>query len=476
MAGAREEPVAALPFERLGPAAGAEALARSRGRADALRRRLAGRAIWHVNSTAAGGGVAEMLPSLIGYARGLGLDARWLVIGGEPPFFGVTKRLHHALHGSAGDGGPLAAAERRVYERTADANAGGALARIGPRDVVVLHDPQTAGLAPHLARARPGAAVIWRSHIGVDAANAETERGWAFLAPYLETAAAFVFTREAYAPPFAAGRPTAVVPPSIDPLTPKNEDLGAETARAVLARAGLIAGGDRGPVAFAGAGGAARRVERRAEVVRAGAPPAPDAPLVVQVSRWDPLKDPVGVMRAFAPLAGSGAGAELVLAGPETSGVADDPEAARVLEETVRAWRALPPPARDRVHLASLPTADLAENAAVVNALQRHAAVIVQKSLQEGFGLTVTEAMWKGRPVLASAVGGIRDQIEDGRSGVLLGDPSDLAACGTGLRALLGDPARREAIGRAARERVRERFLVTRHLDQYADLIERIGA
>ena len=477
MAGAREEPVAALPLDRLGPAAGAEALARTRGRADALRRRLGGRAIWHVNSTAAGGGVAEMLPSLIGYARGLGLDARWLVIGGEPPFFGVTKRLHHALHGSAGDGGPLAAAERRVYEETAAGNAGGLLARIGPRDVVVLHDPQTAGLAPHLARALPDAAVIWRSHIGSDAANAETGRGWAFLEPYLETAAAFVFTREAYAPPFAAGRPTAVVPPSIDPLTPKNEEIGAETARAVLARAGLIAGEERGPVAFAGAGGEERRVERRAEVVRAGAAPAPDAPLVVQVSRWDPLKDPAGVMRCFAPIAEAGAaGAELVLAGPETSGVADDPEAARVLEETVRAWRALSAPARDRVHLASLPTADPAENAVVVNALQRHAAVIVQKSLQEGFGLTVTEAMWKGRPVLASAVGGIRDQIEDGRSGVLLGDPADLAACGASLRALLGDPARGEAIGRAARERVRERFLVTRHLDQYADLIGRIAA
>ena len=470
-----EAPAPPLPFARLEPAVGAEAAAQARARAAAVRERLDGRTVWNVNSTAAGGGVAEMLPSLIGYARGLGLDARWLVIAGVPPFFELTKRIHHLLHGSAGDGGPLGEAERAVYEAVARDNAAPLLARVRPRDVVVLHDPQTAGLAPALADA--GATVIWRCHVGVDGPDEEAARAWAFLEPYLARAHAFVFTRAEYVPPLAAGRETALIPPSIDPFTPKNEDIDGATARAILVRAGLLAGGDAGPVAFAGADGAARRVERRAEVVREGGPPAAATPLVVQVSRWDPLKDPIGVMRGFASLADGEApgGAELVLAGPRASGVADDPEAAGVLEAVIGAWRALPEAARRRVHLASLPTDDIDENASMVNALQRHASVIVQKSLREGFGLTVAEGMWKARPTIASAVGGIRDQIEDGEHGLLVEDPSDLGAFAAGLRRLIEDRALAGRLGLAARERVRERFLAVRHLGQYADLIERVA-
>ncbi len=474
-----------LPFERLEPVVGAVAAGRARERAAALRGRLDGRTVWNVNSTAAGGGVAEMLPSLIGYARGLGLDARWFVIAGVPPFFGLTKRLHHLLHGSPGDGGPLGGAERAVYEAVARDNAGPLLARVRPRDVVVLHDPQTAGLAPALAEA--GATVIWRCHIGADGGgggggdagpDGEAARGWAFLEPYLARAHAFVFTRAAYVPPLAAGRETALIAPSLDPFTPKNEELDDATAHAILVRAGLLDGEDAGPVEFEGADGAPRRVGRRAEVVREGGPPAASAPLVVQVSRWDPLKDPIGVMRGFASIAGDEApgGAELVLAGPRASGVADDPEAEGVLAAVVEAWRALPEAARRRVHLASLPTDDAAENAATVNALQRRASVIVQKSLREGFGLTVAEGMWKARPTIASAVGGIRDQIADGEHGLLVEDPADLGAFAAGLRRLLADRALAARLGRAARERVRERFLAVRHLGQYADLIERVGA
>ena len=472
-----EVAVPARSFGLLEGVIGAEAVAAARARAAALRERLAGRTVWNINSTATGGGVAEMLPSLIGYARDLGVETRWLVIEGVAPFFGLTKRLHHALHGAAGDGSPLGDAERAVYEQVAEENAAGVLARVGPRDIVILHDPQTAGLAPHLARA--GIPSIWRCHIGSDAANEEVERGWAFLAPYLEPVDAFVFTRQAYVPALAAGREVMLIPPSLDPLTAKNEDLDAETVRAVLAYTGMIAGGSGtgqsggGPVRFTGQDGSPRRVERRAEVVRSGPPPLADAPLAVQVSRWDPLKDPLGVMHGFAAIA-AGTPARLVLAGPDTSGVADDPEAAHVLEETIAVWRGLPEAVRDRIHLISLPTDDVEENAVMVNALQRHAAVIVQKSLQEGFGLTVTEAMWKGRPVLASAVGGIQDQIEDGRDGALLADPSDLAAYGERLRELLAQPERAEALGRQARETVRERFLSVRHLGQYAELIERL--
>ena len=445
-------------------------------RAAGLRERLGDRRVWNVNSTAVGGGVAEMLPSLLGYARWLGIDARWLVIGGEPAFFGVTKRLHHALHGSPGDGRPLGAAEREIYEAVQRHNAPQLLSRIRPGDLVILHDPQTAGLAPALARAR--AVVAWRCHIGHDAVNEEVERGWSFLEPYLADVPAYIFSRRAYVPRrLDAGR-AAVIAPSIDPFSAKNEELAGGTVLAVLAQAGLVGGGPRaGGVSFPGVDGAERSVRRPAAIVREGPPPDRATPLVVQVSRWDPLKDPLGVMAGFGALVeqGRAGAAELVLAGPDVRSVSDDPEGQAVLEGAVAAWRALPPPVRRRIHLAQLPTDDLVENASIVNALQRHASVVVQKSLHEGFGLTVTEAMWKARPVLASAVGGIRDQIEDGVSGVLVDDPSDTAAYAAALAALVAEPARAAAIGRRARERVREHYLGLRHLGQYADLLERPG-
>jgi trehalose synthase len=469
--------VSPLPFDRLEAVAGADVIARAYEQAGAVEEQLRGRVVWNINSTATGGGVAEMLPSLLGYSRGLGIDTRWLVIEGTPPFFALTKRLHHLLHGSAGDGGSLGDEERRVYEQVARDNVDALLAQIRPRDVVILHDPQTAGLAPHLASA--GVTVIWRCHIGNDHVNEEVARGWAFLEPYLEPVHAFVFTREAYVPPLAVGRYTALIPPSIDPFTPKNEDLDEATTLAILVHTGLLVGQASGlPITFLGEDGSPRRVDRRAEVVRWGQAPRWDTPLVVQVSRWDPLKDPVGVMHGFASLVDGTApgGAELVLAGPETTGVADDPEAARVLEQTIAAWRDLPEAARDRVHLVSLPTADVDENAVIVNALQRHARVVVQKSLQEGFGLTVSEALWKGRALLASAVGGIQDQIVDGEHGLLLADPTDLDEFGAKLRRLLEDTELADRLGRNGKERVRERFLVVRHLSQYADLLQRLDA
>jgi trehalose synthase len=198
--------------------------------------------------------------------------------------------------------------------------------------------------------------------------------------------------------------------------------------------------------------------------------------LVVQVSRWDALKDPVGVVNGFARLTERDeGGAELVLAGPNVHAVADDPEGAQVYGEVCAAWRALPHAARRRVHLAALPMTDVAENGAIVNALQRHAAVVVQKSLQEGFGLVVSEAMWKGRAVVASAVGGIQDQIEHGVSGLLLKDPTDLGAFADALQRLLLDPAERDRLGQNAQRRVREHFLGPGSLLAYAGLIGRLG-
>lgn len=197
---------------------------------------------------------------------------------------------------------------------------------------------------------------------------------------------------------------------------------------------------------------------------------------MVQISRWDPLKDHLGVMHGFAELIhrAAPADAQLLLVGPNVMAVADDPEGPATLNQVITAWRGLSHGDRRRVHLACLPMSDTDENAAIVNALQRHAAVVVQKSLREGFGLTVTEAMWKGRPILASAVGGIQDQIVDGVHGLLLPDPTDLTAFGAALRRLLEDRPFAELLGWNAHERARDEYLGVRHLIQYEQLMQRI--
>jgi len=468
--------VGVQPLERFESLVGAERFKLAQKNAPAIRDRLSKRVVWNINSTAVGGGVAEMLPSLLGYTRSIGVDSRWVVIEGAPDFFRITKRLHHALHGARGDGSELGEEAREIYEAQLQKNALELVTLVRPDDVVILHDPQTAGLAPTLLEA--GAKVIWRCHIGIDEPNDEARRGWAFLAPYLQDVPRYVFSRETYVPEDCDDGKSAIIQPSIDAFSAKNQTMSEESIRTILVHTGLVEGpapanADHGFVRDDGSPG---RVGRRADVMRLGRAPAWDTPLVVQVSRWDPLKDMGGVMEGFARFCNKScpAPAELVLAGPNVTAVSDDPEGAQVYDQVVDQWRELPHAVRNRVHLASLPTADVEENAAIVNALQRHAGVIVQKSLREGFGLTVTEGMWKGRPVIASAVGGIQDQIEDGVSGLLLKDPKDLDGFAELLCDLLCEPERMDAIGQAAHRRVKEQFLGLDHLLKYAELIESV--
>ncbi len=463
-------------IERFSKVLDPELLSRYQQVTRSLRERFEGRTVWNVNTTAAGGGVAEMLHSLIPYVRGEGIDARWVVMEANEQFFGITKRLHHALHGSAGDGTPLGDAERRVFDEVTAANTIELLARVRPRDVVLVHDPQPAGMCDALIRA--GALVVWRCHIGHDESNQEVERGWAFLAPYLKNVPALVFSREAYVPAALDDGRTTVITPSIDAFSAKNQELDQATIHSILVHVGLVEGPDGEDRSFVRQDGTPGRVDRQVDVVRLGRAPLWDTPLIVQVSRWDPLKDPLGVMNGFGHLVerGMAGDAHLVLAGPNVHAVADDPEGASVLDEVIAHWRELPHALRHRVHIASLPMADIEENAAIVNALQRHAAIIVQKSLEEGFGLTVTEAMWKGRPIVASAVGGIRDQIEDGEHGVLLADPSDRQAFAAALGKLLADPAWGETLGANAKERARHEFLGIHQLIKHGRLIENLDA
>jgi trehalose synthase len=313
---------------------------------------------------------------------------------------------------------------------------------------VVLHDPQTAGLAPALKQ--QGATVIWSCHVGIDQPNDLARTAWEFLRPAVQQADAYVFSRSAYCWEGLDRARLAVIAPCIDAFAPKNQPL--EPATVV------------GTPGFQRLNGSPGRVVRRAEMVQ-DQPIPPSAPLVVQVPRWDPLKDPLGVLQGFSRHVPHELGAHLLLAGPATASVSDDPEGDQVLQQVRRAGAALPRADRDRVHLACLPMEDLEENAAMVNAIQRRADVIVQKSLAEGFGLTVAEAMWKARPVLASRVGGIQDQIRHGTSGLLLEDPSDLVGFGRAIRTLLTDRDQAQRLGVAAHRRV----------GQELDLIDRVA-
>ncbi|MFN2319414.1 MAG: glycosyltransferase [Dermatophilaceae bacterium] len=467
----RNIPVEPLPLERM-----VDILPKERGErllAEAARARAAfgDRVIWHVNATAQGGGVAEMLQTLLAYGCGAGIENRWLVLDGEAEFFAMTKRIHNLLHGEPGDGGPLGEAEHEVFERVLADNLTTLLTVISPGDIVMLHDPQTAGLAPGL-RGR-GVHVVWRCHIGRDESNECTDLAWTFLRRYLEDCEAFIFSLPEYAPDWVPRDRLVVIPPSIDPFTAKNADLDPATVEAVLAQVSLVTGADSdGEVTFTRRDGSSGTLWRHTGLVMDGDPPPVDAPLVVQVSRWDRLKDMVGVMDGFVRLVQSRTypDVHLVLAGPSVAGVTDDPEGAEVLEECRARWRELDPELQQRVHLVSVPMEDVDANALIINALQRHARVVVQKSLVEGFGLTVTEAMWKGRPVIASKVGGITSQIVHERDGLLLEDPYDLDELAAALDRVLGDDDLAARLGESARARVLDDFLGGRHLEQYVEL------
>ena len=461
--------VASLPVERFRSIMGDDGYAAFAQAADESRELFEGRVVWNVNSTARGGGVAEMLISLLAYTRGVGIDARWEVIRGNEPFFVLTKRIHNHLHGVAGDGGPLGEAERSIYENTLGANARALVRRVRPHDLVVLHDPQTAGLVPALKQL--GARVIWRCHVGMDSPNDLSRAAWRFLIPYVSGADAYVFSRRAFSWEGLDERRIALIPPSIDAFSPKNQDLDDGTVDAILHAAGLSTGGSDAAPTFTLQDGSPSRVDRRAEVLEAR-PLGIDDKVVLQVSRWDALKDPLGVIDGFVDHVVPHSAAHLVYAGPAVDAVADDPEGADVLRRARARWHDLPGPSRERIHLACLPMQDLAENAAIVNALQRRASVVVQKSIAEGFGLTVAEAMWKARPVVASRIGGIQDQVDDGVCGLLIDDPHDLDAYGAAVRELLDDEATAAAMGRRGRERVRRDFLGPRSLVQYLELSE----
>ncbi len=432
---------------------------------------LDGRTVWAVNSSALGGGVAQLMRTLLPYWRGAGIDVRWMVVQGSPEFFRVTKRLHNQLHGVRGDGGPLGADELAVLDRTAAEHVQALAPVIRAGDVVLLHDPQTAALSVPLKRL--GATVIWRCHVGTDHPDAVVQHAWSCLIPRLAGVDHFVFSRGAFVPPWLRRDEVSVLTPAIDPASTMSRPMSPGAARAILVHLQLAAGRASAAATYERTDGARATLSGRPTLLDTDGPPDWErTPVVVSLARWDRLKEPLGILDGFLGRVLPRVDAHLLLAGPDASQIADDPEAAAVLAEVRAVWGRLPGAQRSRVHVVCLPLEPPEENAAMVSAIQHSAAVVVKKSLQEGFGLGVTEAMWKARPVVASAVGGHLEQVEHEHSGLLVEDPTNAGAFGDAVVKLLRDPALARRLGRTGRERVRALFLSDWHFLRWVEVLE----
>lgn len=379
---------------------------------------------------------------------------RRFIATADAAVFQTTKVLHHRLHGVAAGPLPEGAAER-AYLAFGKLNAGSLMDRLQPDDLVVLHDPQTLPMAAHLSA--QGVGTVWRCHIGTNQPNQVSATTWSYLRRLWPPGMVLVFSTRELVPPQAQEWPVVIIPPSVDPSALKNVRLLPADVTAVLKQVGLLDG--RPPE------GTMRVVSEQ---------PLGDDPVILQVSRWDPLKDMPGVLRGFAESALSRT-ARLVLCGPSPAGVMDDPEAATVLHEVVRQHAGLPAAVRRRVHLVCPDLADERMNALLVNALQHRAAVVVQKSRQEGFGLTVTEAMFKGRPVVATRVGGITSQLTHERTGLLLDDPDDLPGMAALVGSLLASPGRAASLGAAAGREAAARFTTAREIADHHCLYQRVA-
>ena len=444
--------------------------------------RLAGRTVWMVNSTATGGGVAEMLPTLVGLLNELGICTRWAVIESDrPEFFVLTKRLHNMIHGVDAKG--PSASERALYDEVSRANADALLQLVTPRDILVVHDPQPLG-AGALVKKALGLVAIWRSHIGLDVETGGSREAWSFIHPYAVTYDRAVFSSTAYVPHFLADR-TSVIHPGVDPLDHKNRDLSLHKLVGVLCDAALAT--SHWPLIAPPFPELAQRLQVDGTFATATVPEdigLLGRPIVTQVSRWDRLKGFAPLLEAFRRLKLRPRrelderdrrrldAARLVLAGPAAESIQDDPEALEVLDELCARYVEMEPEIQSDVAILSLPMASRKYNALMVNALQRASTIVVQNSLREGFGLTATEAMWKGISVLGnSRAAGIRDQVRHGVDGVLIDDPENVGELADALEAMLADPAARTRYGRNGRRRVGEEFLIFVQLRKWLDLL-----
>jgi trehalose synthase len=468
--GLREASIDSLPLDRFEGLISDEAYAAFVEAMQKGAEALQGRTMWHVNATLKGGGVAEMLGTLLPYVCGADIRARWVEVNGEDDFFAVTKRLHNYLHGSDGDGDGLGDAEREIYASSLEANERQLIPEVESGDIVFVHDPQTAGLIPGLVK--QGAKVVWHCHIGVDEPNETVKEAWDFLIDYVAAADRYIFTRAPYLWDDLDPDGLRVVAPSIDAFAPKNQNIDRETVDAILRTTDVIEGDAKSSPEFTRSDGDTGTVSRKVKIVEGDHPIPADARIVLQSARWDRLKDPIGVIEFFADaVADHEPDVHLLVAGPSVEGVSDDPEGAEIVEECRKLRESLPSEIQQRVHLMCSPMEDEDEAAVIVNALQRRGDVVVQKSLAEGFGLVIAESMWKERPVVSARVGGIQDQIEHGKSGLLVDDPADGDAFAKAVLDLLDDRDRAREMGARARDRVVDRFLAPRQLTETMELV-----
>jgi trehalose synthase len=390
----------------------------SRGLMDEIRRLaepLQGKRVAHLSATAFGGGVAEINYSLIPLKQDAGVDVEWRIIRGEDEFFDVTKTIHNALQGNPQG---LTAEQEEVYRRFNELNAA---EFEDDYDFVIVHDPQPAAMVAHFAGS--SGTWIWRCHIDLSTPN---ENVLAFLAPSLAEYDATIFHRQAYVPAIDGLPPAYIWPPAIDPLTPKNMALSREDAAYIVDQFGIDV----------------------------------DRPLLTQVSRFDPWKDPLGVIDAYREVKGTYPAVQLALVG---SMAHDDPEGWEYYNQTVDYAAGDP----DIYILSNLNNVGSVE----VNAFQVHSNAVLQKSVREGFGLTVTEALWKARPTVAGRVGGIVDQIEDGVTGWLVESPAE---CAQACIEILAKPDEASERARRGKEGVRRRFLTPRLLRDWLALFNRL--
>jgi len=462
-------------------------VAELRAHASALAPQLAGRTVWMVNSSARGGGVAEMMPREVSMLRELGVDTRWVVVDPpEPEFFALTKRLHNLIHGS---GDPiLSDADRMLYDRVSGRLADELLPRLAAGDVLVVHDPQPLGAGAH-ARSSRRIAAVWRCHIGLDEELPQTRAAWDFLAPHLAYYDHALFTAAEYVPPQLAG-PVSIVQPALDPLSHKNRELTVHKLVGILVDAKLVP--PLGPTIEPPFEHPALRLQADGSLRPALLPDDIELlfrPIVLQVSRWDRLKGWRPLLDGFVrlkrrhPLHAGSYGtrerrmlsqARLVLAGPDPASIRDDPEATEVFRDLCSAYRGLAPALQADVVLLALPMRSLKENALIVNALQRCATLVVQNSLREGFGLTATEAMWKRCAVLAGPACGLRQQIRHGIDGYLLKSAEDPEEISDALELLLTTPRTREAHGRAAQLRVQDESLIFTQVRRWLEVFTEV--
>ena len=460
-----------------------------RARAKPLADRLQGRTVWMVNSTAQGGGVAEMLPTMVTLLNELGIETEWFVLEtDEQPFFHLTKGIHNLIHG-AGDPGVVADGAREVYDRVNAANAEtlGSLMKDG--DVLVVHDPQPMGLAGQL-RERLDISTVWRCHIGLDEHNDATRAAWSFLEPYAPDYQHSVFSADEYIPDYFRDRARLIFP-AIDPLSQKNRELHLHSIVGIMANAAMVV--PPGPVVMPPYPHIAQRLQADGNWAPAVLPADIGLlirPIVTQISRWDRLKGWLPLMEGFVQLKErffSGHNdrpamerrrlgqVRLVMAGPDPASISDDPEGLEVIEELREAYVGLDDEMKHDIAMIALPMHSANENALMVNALQRSSTVIVQNSLREGFGLTVTEAMWKRIPVLSNTRAvGPRQQITHACDGWLIDDPEDSLQIADALDYLLNDREERAQLARTAQRRAHQQFMIFSQLQDWIGLLSEV--